>query len=68
MSDRVTSEKHVGTVTVNARRVDIVRSAWRDSTGLSYDVYDTATGRCLTEEESFDGYPTTAQLASLLED
>lgn len=68
MSDKITSEKLVGTQTVNGRTLDVFCSTWRDAAGLSYDVYDAATGACLTEAESFDDYPTTDQMTALTEE
>jgi hypothetical protein len=66
MSDSPTSEMVVGTEIVNGRELEIERTTWRDSAGLSYAVYDKATGNCLTEDESFDDYPTQEQVAAVV--
>jgi hypothetical protein len=67
MSDRPTSEMVVGTEIVNGRELEIERTTWRDSAGLSYAVYDKTTGNDLTEDGSFDDYPTQEQLTAVLE-
>jgi hypothetical protein len=67
MSDRPTSEMVVGTATVNGRELEIVRLTWSNTPGLSYDVYDKATGNCLTEE-SFGDYPTEEQINAAVKD
>lgn len=66
MGDRVTSERRVGTLTVDGRVLDIMRLTWRDSPGLSFDVVDSATGDLLTMDESFDEHPTEDQVRELL--
>jgi hypothetical protein len=66
MSDRPTSEMVVGTATVNGRELEIVRLTWRDSPGLSFDVYDRYTGQCFTEDGSLDDPPTEEQLTAIV--
>ncbi|MCP9209557.1 hypothetical protein [Streptomyces cucumeris] len=66
MSDAVTSERVVGKHNVDGRDVYIMRLTWRDSFGLSFDVYDAKTDECFTEESSFDEYPTDEQIRSVL--
>lgn len=67
MSDRITSSKIVGGCEVAGRSLAVVRHTWRDATGRSFDVEDTATGEILTMDESFDSYPTSEQLSALVE-
>jgi hypothetical protein len=62
MGDKVVSETVVGEHTVNGRRLEVRRLAWRDASGLSYQVFDIDTGEDLTEQECFDQYPTLDQL------
>lgn len=56
----------VGQQTVRGRVFDVERTEWKDSDGLSFDVYDTATGALLTQE-SFDDEPGAAEIADLLD-
>lgn len=41
-------------------------SAWNSTTGRSFDVFDQATGECLTVDESLDRYPTGQRLRDLV--
>lgn len=65
MGDRPISEKLVGEYVIDGRRVEITRLAWRDATGLSYDITDAETGDLL-RDESFDEYPTEEQVREAL--
>ncbi|MEO3976712.1 hypothetical protein [Streptomyces sp. CAU 1734] len=65
MGDRVVSEQHAGQYVIDGRRVDVTRLTWRDAKGLSYDITDAETGELL-RDESFDEYPTEAQVREAL--
>lgn len=57
---RQTSTKRV----VNGTEVIVVELVWNGIVGRSFDVY--VQGECLTEDQSFDFYPTDVQIAALL--
>ncbi|MER6520006.1 hypothetical protein ABT246_24520 [Streptomyces sp. NPDC001553] len=67
MSDNIASERIVGEHTVRGRRVDVHRLTWTNHPGLSFEVIDTETGDLLTEDESFDQYPTLPQLEAVID-
>ncbi|MFE4304818.1 hypothetical protein ACFRR6_01880 [Streptomyces sp. NPDC056891] len=67
MSDNIASEHTVGEHTIHGRRVEVHRLTWKNHPGLSFEVIDTETGDLLTETESFDHYPTTQQLTTVVE-
>jgi hypothetical protein len=56
----------VGRHTVRNRVFEVERIEWTNSDGLSFDVYDKATGALLTQE-SFDDEPGAAQIEELLD-
>jgi hypothetical protein len=62
---RVVSETETSRV-VDGKTYRIVRLAWNDTSGLSFDVYDES-GECLTDDESFDFSPTDDQIRDLLQ-
>jgi hypothetical protein len=66
-ADRITSETTVATPTVEGRTLRIDRLTWSESVGLSFEVYDTETGVCLTEDGAFDEMPTSLQLTALVQ-
>ncbi len=55
----------VRTLTVRGRTIDIELTTWKDSDGLSYDIYDQDTGECLTPE-SYDDEPDAVRVEELL--
>jgi hypothetical protein len=63
----ITSERIVGEHTVGGRRVNVVETTWRGKPGRSYDLVDAETGETLTVDESFDAYPSDAQIADAWE-
>lgn len=68
MGDRVVRERHAGEHVIDGRTLEVVELTWRDAAGRSYDVMDSASGACLTEDESFDSYPSVNQLRALIPD
>jgi hypothetical protein len=56
----------VGRHTVRRRVFEVEQIEWTNSDGLSFDVYDLATGVLLTQE-SFDDEPGVAAIADLLD-
>lgn len=62
MSSKISARDIVGTPVVLGRSLSIERIAWRDTDGLSFDVYDDATGACLTMSGSFDDHPGLGEL------
>ncbi|MET0711067.1 MAG: hypothetical protein ABWZ30_00985 [Jiangellaceae bacterium] len=66
MGNQVLSTETVQTLTVNKRVMQIDRTAWKNTDGLSFDVTDVATGQCLTVE-SFDEWPSAGTIENLLE-
>jgi len=56
----------VGRHTVRHRVFEVERIEWKNTDGLSFDVYDIATGALLTEE-SFDEEPGVADIEDLLD-
>ncbi|MDT0307253.1 hypothetical protein RM780_09790 [Streptomyces sp. DSM 44917] len=67
MGDKIVSWKTVGELDIAGHRIEIVRLTWRYAAGVSYDIIDAATGDVLTEDASFDSYPTEDQVRSLLD-
>lgn len=68
MGDTVAAEHIVGEHTVHGRSVEVHRITWKNSPGLSYDVADARTGVVLTQEGSFDHYPTAEQLSTVVDE
>ncbi|MEV6676238.1 hypothetical protein AB0N09_05125 [Streptomyces erythrochromogenes] len=68
MSDTIASEHIVGEHTVHGRRVEVHRLTWKNHPALSFEVIDAETGDLLTEDESFDQYPTMQQLEAVVDD
>lgn len=66
MSNHVASETVVGEHIMDGHCLKIILTTWKDHPGRSYDVLDASTGYVLTEDESFDEYPSNEQLADLL--
>lgn len=60
------SEAIVGEHTIAGRPILIQRITWKNSPGLSYDILDANTHECLTDDESFDNYPTDEQIQAVL--
>ena len=56
----------VNTITIDGREYCIERVTWTGTSGLSFDVYDVATGLCLTPY-SFDDEPGEAEVRQLLD-
>jgi hypothetical protein len=56
----------VGRHTVRNRVFEVERIEWKNTDGLSFDVYDTATDALLTEE-SFDDEPGVVDITDLLD-
>jgi hypothetical protein len=56
----------VASHTVRSRLFEVERIDWTNTSGLSFDVYDVATGRLLTQE-SFDDEPGPAEIEDLLD-
>lgn len=61
----IADRRVVQEIEVLGRTLRIERIVWRNSTGLSFDVYDDETGLCLTAE-SMDDWPTESDLLDLL--
>lgn len=59
---KITSEEIVGEHSIAGHRIHVQRTTWRGTSGLSYDLVDAGTGNVLTTGESFDGYPTQAEM------
>lgn len=62
---KVKDRREVARLTVRGREFWVERIVWKDSTGLSFDVYDAATDQCLTAE-SFDNQPREGDVDTLL--
>ncbi|MFE8941165.1 hypothetical protein ACFYNX_27285 [Streptomyces sp. NPDC007872] len=67
MSDNNASDRIVGEHTIHGHHVEVHRLTWKNHPSLSFDVTDTETGGLLNMDESFDHYPTTRQLTTLIE-
>jgi hypothetical protein len=66
MGNNIADQRTVATVAVRGRTFGVERVAWTNSDGLSFDVTDVATGRCLTAE-SYDEQPGAADIETLLD-
>jgi hypothetical protein len=66
MSDHVTSDTIVAEPTVLGRVIEVHRLTWDNSDGLSFDLYDKATGHCLTVDGSYDDQPGEDEIAEAL--
>lgn len=66
MSSKVIARDTVATYDMFGRTFVVERLAWNDSDGLSFDVFDQATGYLLTMAESFDSEPSSERVAGLL--
>lgn len=64
----VTTEVVIGEHLIRDRRVEVTRITWRGRPGVAYDLYDADTGDCLTEEESFGGYPSEEQMGNAVDE
>ena len=67
MSSHVIRTIDHGTRTVNGVEVRIEELWWNDSAGVSFDVYRTDNGECLTNDESFDEMPGDDAIADAIE-
>lgn len=66
MSSKVTSDEVVARHPLYGHTFLVRRLTWNDSDGLSFDVYDEATGECLTAG-SYDDEPGPDDIEELLE-
>jgi len=62
---RITSRTTVSSPVVRGRRLRVERLTWNDIEDLSFEVYDDATGACLTEDGAYDTMPDTEALGHL---
>lgn len=67
MSHHHSRPRTVCQTSIQQRLLRVERIDW-DGGGSSFDVYDAATGTCLTDAESFDALPGPDELAGLLDD
>lgn len=63
---QVIEEKVVGQETVKGINLYVTRLTW-DTGDRSFDVFTCFDKTCLTMDESFDAYPTAAQLEALID-
>jgi hypothetical protein len=56
----------VGRHTVRNRVFEVERIEWKNTDGLSFDIYDVASGALLTEQ-SLDAEPGVVEIADLLD-
>lgn len=54
--------------TVDGERYFVQESVWNGTSGRSYDLVRCDGDEVLTPDESFDSYPTDAQIAAVLDD
>lgn len=62
----VTSEKIIGTRTVDGRTVLLQASTWNNTEDVSYDLIDPDTREVLTTEHSFGDYPSDDEIREAL--
>lgn len=65
MKQVAVSQAVVSTHAIDGREFNVERIVWTGTDGLSFDVYDTATGLCLTPE-SLDDEPGRTEIEELL--
>jgi hypothetical protein len=63
---KIESQAIVQRVTLGNRVLDIQRTTWTYTDGLSFDVLDVETGLCLTPE-SLDEWPSVQVVADLID-